>query len=133
MGDGQPKRLQKVCAGGIFGEVGFFLRTPQAFRAVAREACHLYTLDRAGMASMQVRFSVCVRGGGGGVVVVVVVGGGVGVGGGGGSVGAGTDAGAGAGAGAGAVVVLADGLTIVLDAVALPFSSPLSVVTTLLP
>ena len=59
MGDGRPKRLVKVCAGGTFGEVGFFLRTPQAFRAVAREACHLHTLDRAGMASMQVRVCFC--------------------------------------------------------------------------
>ncbi|CAN0353119.1 unnamed protein product, partial [Ectocarpus fasciculatus] len=48
-----PRRLQKVCAGGTFGEVGFFLRTPQAFRAVAREPCHLHTLDRVGMAAMQ--------------------------------------------------------------------------------
>ena len=59
MGDGRPKRLLKVCAGGTFGEVGFFLRTPQAFRAVAREACHLHTLDRVGMASMQVRVCFC--------------------------------------------------------------------------
>ncbi|CAN0249157.1 unnamed protein product, partial [Ectocarpus sp. 8 AP-2014] len=48
-----PRRLQKVCAGGTFGEVGFFLRTPEAFHAVAREPCHLHTLDRAGMAAMQ--------------------------------------------------------------------------------
>ncbi|CAM9624386.1 unnamed protein product [Hapterophycus canaliculatus] len=52
-GECGPRRLQKVCAGGTFGEVGFFLRTPQAFRAVAREPCHLHTLDRAGMAAMQ--------------------------------------------------------------------------------
>lgn len=43
-----------MCAGGTFGEMGFFLRTPQAFRAVAREPCHLHTLDRVGMAAMQV-------------------------------------------------------------------------------
>lgn len=53
-GEGGPRRLQKICAGGIFGEVGFFLRSPQMFYAVAREPCHLHTLDRAGMAAMQV-------------------------------------------------------------------------------
>ncbi|CAM9527246.1 unnamed protein product [Scytosiphon promiscuus] len=52
-GEFGPRRLQKVCAGGTFGEVGFFLRSPQAFRAVAREPCHLHTLDREGMAAMQ--------------------------------------------------------------------------------
>lgn len=56
-GEGGPRRLQKICAGGIFGEVGFFLRSPQMFHAVAREPCHLHTLDRAGMAAMQVRCS----------------------------------------------------------------------------
>lgn len=35
--------------------MGFFLKTPPAFRAVARESCHLHTLDRVGMAAMQVR------------------------------------------------------------------------------
>ncbi|CAM9197690.1 unnamed protein product, partial [Ectocarpus sp. 4 AP-2014] len=52
-GECGPRRLQKVCAGGTFGEMGYFLRTPQAFRTVAREPCHLHTLDRAGMAAMQ--------------------------------------------------------------------------------
>lgn len=34
--------------------MGFYLRMPQSFCAVAKEACHLHTLDREGMATMQV-------------------------------------------------------------------------------
>lgn len=50
-------RLVKICAGGTFGELGFYLLTPQPFRALAREDCHLHTLDRDDMAKMQVELS----------------------------------------------------------------------------
>lgn len=59
-GKSGPRRLLKVCAGGTFGEMGFYLRTPQVFRAVTREPCHLHSLDREGMATMQVRVIVIV-------------------------------------------------------------------------
>lgn len=48
------ERLAKICAGGVFGELGFYLLTPQPFRVLARENCHLHTLDRDDMAKMQV-------------------------------------------------------------------------------
>lgn len=47
------ERLAKICAGGVFGELGFYLLTPQPFRVLARENCHLHTLDRDDMAKMQ--------------------------------------------------------------------------------
>ncbi|CAM9577827.1 unnamed protein product [Phaeothamnion confervicola] len=49
----EEPRLAKVSAGGSFGELGFFLKRPQPFRAVATEDCALYTLERRAMARMQ--------------------------------------------------------------------------------
>ncbi|KAG5191778.1 hypothetical protein JKP88DRAFT_352139 [Tribonema minus] len=46
-------RLMKVSAGGTFGEVGFFLRRAQPFRAIALERCIVFTLSRPAMDRMQ--------------------------------------------------------------------------------
>jgi anti-anti-sigma regulatory factor len=48
------KRLAKLRAGATFGELGFFLKSSQSFRAVTTsKECILYTLSRRAMASMQ--------------------------------------------------------------------------------
>ncbi|CAM9943141.1 unnamed protein product [Discosporangium mesarthrocarpum] len=53
MGDTGPRRLLRISVGGTFGEMGFYLKRRQPFRAVALEPCRIFTLDRAGMARMQ--------------------------------------------------------------------------------
>jgi len=56
-----PHRFYKVSAGGIFGEAGFFLRAPQECRAVAARPTAAWSLDRRGMARLQLHSpSLCV-------------------------------------------------------------------------
>jgi len=47
------RRLQKISAGGVFGEIGFFLKVPQYFRAVALSDTHMWRLSRLSFAQMQ--------------------------------------------------------------------------------
>jgi MFS superfamily sulfate permease-like transporter len=46
LGQRQQQRLQKISAGGTVGELGFFLKRPQIFTAMATTPCVVYFLTR---------------------------------------------------------------------------------------
>lgn len=48
----KPHRLMKVSDGGSVGELGFFLKRPQAFSAVATTRCLTYALSRGGLLAL---------------------------------------------------------------------------------
>lgn len=48
----RPHRLMKVSDGGSVGELGFFLKRPQAFSAVATTRCLTYALSRPGLLAL---------------------------------------------------------------------------------
>jgi CRP-like cAMP-binding protein len=50
----QRSRLQRISGGGICGELGFFLETPQSFNAVAIRPTIAWTLSRKQFADMQI-------------------------------------------------------------------------------
>lgn len=48
----KPQRLMKVSDGGSVGELGFFLKRPQAFSAVATTRCRAYALSRPSLLAL---------------------------------------------------------------------------------
>lgn len=56
----RPHRLMKVSDGGSVGELGFFLKRPQAFSAVAITRCLTYALSRPSLLALaQARPQMC--------------------------------------------------------------------------